>query len=279
MSVVSVSSSSSIPAGKPNSASACRMSFSSASGVLNCNDETFTAMITGGMPVSRQALGWRQASQSTPVAKSHDQAVALCHREEIRGRDDAPRGRAPADRSLDADDSAGGALDLRLIFHKDLFRADGGAQIVAQADARAHLGVHRIGEEAIGAPPFGLGAVKRYVCPSQQRFRVGGIGSEDGNTDADAASDLVAADDVWLVQAGEEPPRHEAGLVRVLDAGLHDGEFVAAEAGDGVAVAHGTAQSLGHQLEECVADRMSQRIVDVLEVIEVEIEHGKACRA
>ena len=47
---------------------------------------------------------------------------------------------------------------------------------------------------------------------------------------------------------------------------------------DGVGVAHAVAQPLGHHLEQLVADRMAERVVDALEVVEIEIEHRQAAR-
>ena len=51
---------------------------------------------------------------------------------------------------------------------------------------------------------------------------------------------------------------------------LHDGELVAAHARDGVGLAHQSAQPIGHHLQQLVADGMAERVVDVLEVVEVE---------
>ena len=76
-----------------------------------------------------------------------------------------------------------------------------------------------------------------------------------------------------------DPSRQHGGVERLLDAGLDDGEFVAAEARDGVGLAHAAAQPLGHDLEQLVADRMAERVVDALEVVEVEIEHRKLAAA
>ena len=44
---------------------------------------------------------------------------------------------------------------------------------------------------------------------------------------------------------------------------LHDGELVAAHAGDGVGLAHQRAQPIGHHLQQLVAGRMAERVVDV----------------
>ena len=58
-----------------------------------------------------------------------------------------------------------------------------------------------------------------------------------------------------------------------------DGEFVAAHAGDDVEFARAAAQALADELEQLVADVMAERVVDALELIEVETEHGQAFAA
>ena len=69
------------------------------------------------------------------------------------------------------------------------------------------------------------------------------------------------------------------GVGRLLHLRHDDGEFVAAEAGDGVGLARAAAQAVGDQLEQFVADRMAERIVDALELIEIEAQHREALAA
>jgi hypothetical protein len=54
----------------------------------------------------------------------------------------------------------------------------------------------------------------------------------------------------------------------------NDDELVAAETGNGVLVAHGTPESLGDLNQQGVADPVTQRIVDILEAVQVE-EHQR----
>ncbi len=53
-------------------------------------------------------------------------------------------------------------------------------------------------------------------------------------------------------------------------------EFVATEAGDGIFPAGTGFEAPGHHLQHAVADRVAERVVDVLEVIEVEKQQGTA---
>ena len=60
--------------------------------------------------------------------------------------------------------------------------------------------------------------------------------------------------------------------------GQQDGELVAAEAGDRGAVAHALAQRVGHLADQLVAGAVAERVVDVLEAVDVE-QHDCAARA
>ena len=59
-----------------------------------------------------------------------------------------------------------------------------------------------------------------------------------------------------------------------LDFGQQHHEFVASLAADGIGEADARLQALGDRLQQLVADRMPERIVDVLEVVEVQIHQG-----
>ena len=65
------------------------------------------------------------------------------------------------------------------------------------------------------------------------------------------------------------------GFRRIADRGLEHRELVAAEPRCHVAVPEAAAQAIGHTLEQLVADQMAERIVDALEFVDVDIEHGQ----
>ena len=60
-----------------------------------------------------------------------------------------------------------------------------------------------------------------------------------------------------------------------LDGGLDDGEFVAAEPGDEIGVAARSRQAAGDRFQQFVADQVSERVVDALEFVDVDVEHGE----
>ena len=60
---------------------------------------------------------------------------------------------------------------------------------------------------------------------------------------------------------------------------LDDGEFVAADARNGVADTDAAAQPPRHGLQQSVADLVAEHVVDVLEVVEIEIKHRELLAA
>ncbi len=70
-----------------------------------------------------------------------------------------------------------------------------------------------------------------------------------------------------------------ADIRRLRRWNLHDGELVAAQPRHEVLAAHATAHAVGRRLQQQVSDRMPERIVDVLEAVEIETEHGDGFRA
>ena len=65
----------------------------------------------------------------------------------------------------------------------------------------------------------------------------------------------------------------QAGFDR---AGKHRHELIAAQAADLAMVAHDRGQALGDLAEQCVADRVAERVVDVLEPVEIDQEQRAA---
>ncbi len=65
---------------------------------------------------------------------------------------------------------------------------------------------------------------------------------------------------------------HLVGRLHVLD---QHGELVAAQACEHAARTRGAAQPLGHDLQNAIAEVVPERVVDGLEVVEVDEQEGK----
>ncbi len=69
---------------------------------------------------------------------------------------------------------------------------------------------------------------------------------------------------------GDRPLCQSRRLARLGDRNLHDGELVAAHARDCVRITHHRAQANRYGLQQLVSNPMSERVVDILEQVEVE---------
>ena len=95
---------------------------------------------------------------------------------------------------------------------------------------------------------------------------------EQGDADAGGDMHLVA---IELERGGERAQdlgRQGRGVGGLRELGLHQREFVAAEPGQGVAGPDRARDPAGHRAQQLVADRMAERVVDLLEAVEVEEE-------
>src|SRR5438045_4806191 len=80
----------------------------------------------------------------------------------------------------------------------------------------------------------------------------------------------MALDVIGLADDGDYPVRKSGGIRRRGYRNLHSAKLVATHARDCVRVPQQTTQPVGNHPQQLVGGGMAERIVDVLEVIEVE---------
>ena len=162
----------------------------------------------------------------------------------------------------------------------ELGLAPGLAQVGRQrgvgADHRLHLRI----EEADRVAPRALGLVHGQVGLLEQLAHHAVALAEQRHADAAGGVVQVARQHVGLAQRGQDAFGHRARAgrrVQRLFAAVfqQDHELVSAQAGDRVALGHAGAQALGHQLQQQVALLVTQRVVEHLEVVQVD-EHQRA---
>lgn len=97
-----------------------------------------------------------------------------------------------------------------------------------------------------------------------------------GQCDAYAATDLHAdvIDQHRLAEGLEQTIRQRRSALGRMPTPADERKFVAAQAGRQIACADPFLQTARHPLQDAVAGRMTKRIIDVLEVIEIE-EHQR----
>ena len=207
-----------------------------------------------------------------PLAERPDQAVGLGGRDELTGQHQPALGMVPADQRLDTGEAPGRELELRLVVQHELAPLQRLAQLALEPPARLRLLVHRRLEQAKAVAALRLGAVEGEVGVLEQRVRVLPVLREQGDADAGGDMHLVA---VELERGGERAQdlgRQGRGVGGLRELGLHQRELVAAEPGQGVAGADRARDPAGHRAQQLVADRMAERVVDLLEAVEIEEE-------
>ena len=205
----------------------------------------------------------------------------LGDRNELRRRDLADGRMVPARQRLDADDLFAARIHDRLVGGGEPVVLDGVEQVAFEEFAVGQIGVHRRVVDAGAVAALVLGAIERHVGVAQNVGGIAGAAVDHRNADRGADDDVVAADHVGRADGGNDAAGDRLQRIGIGGAIGDDGELVAAEAGHQILAAHDVAQPLGDVEDELVADVMAERVVDVLEVIEVDVEHrgGRAAGA
>jgi len=119
--------------------------------------------------------------------------------------------------------------------------------------------------------------VERGVDLAQQQRRIRAlrvVARAERDADAGAHLRLVPVQQEGRRDGGADPLGHVLGLLRLGQPLEQNREFVAPEPGQRVAVARAMADAHRHHPQEFIAGRMAERVVDILEVVEVEEQHG-----
>ena len=234
----------------------------------------FTATVSWRAGCSRrQRPTCRQASWSTQLPTLGDEPGLLGERDEVLREQVAELRMLPAHQRLDAGHGAGAEGDDRLVVEHQLALLERAAQGALELEAMAHIGRHLRGVGLEAALAGALGGVHGGVGVAEHLAHAL---ARRGGGDADAGGDehLVAAQHEGLRHGAGEPL--DQGLLFLGSGGIldQDGELVAAEPGDGVGGTGAGAEALGGQHQQLVALAVTKAVVDLLEVIEVEEEHG-----
>ena len=181
---------------------------------------------------------------------------------------------APAHERLDGHDLARVEVDERLVVELELVALERAPQVLLEREplhhALAHAGVEQLEARAAAV----LGAVHGDVGVAHDRF--GGVVAAVGDDDADGGGDDHGAvvDDDGRLQRVEQPL---GDLDRAALAGqplAQHRELVAAHARERVALRDQRPEPHRDLAEQLVAALMAERVVDELEAVDVEHEHG-----
>jgi hypothetical protein len=143
-------------------------------------------------------------------------------------------------------------------------------QLALHLDAAPHLAVQLAAVRLELATPGGLGAVECEIGVPDQALRGFAVGGKDRHADAAGDVDLASVEVKRRLQGRKHARCHRRDALRRLQVLLDQSELVAAEAGPGVACAGDRGQALGDLSQQRIAGKMAKRVVDLLELIEVE---------
>ena len=233
-------------------------------------------VVAGRPPASRTAASDGVEHLGRQAA---DEAAALGDRDELLGPDRAEHRVLPADERLDARDLAGAQPGLRLDVHLGASPCcTAVAQLRHQGQVVRLVGV-QLGVVEPDPPGGGLGVGHRHVGALEQRTpgRWRASGAIATPTEA-ATSHLVPVERDGLLEGPQQAAGEVHGAVLVDGAGEQDGELVAAEPGDGAGRADDALEPEGDLHEQAVALLVPERLVDLLELVEVEDEDRGAGR-
>jgi hypothetical protein len=223
----------------------------------------------------QHALGVPATLAQDPAADRDDQAGLLGDRDELVRRHEPALGVVPAQQRLHAGDAAVLEAHDGLVVELQLAGRDRALEVRAQFEAGEHALVHLGFEQAVAALAVALGDVHRgvgvadHLVGARVRLRV-----EHGDAEAAPQRELLVAGAQRHGQGLEHALGGVGGLLAGLDVLEQDRELVAAEAGGGVSAANARVEPARHLDQHLVARGVAQGVVDLLEVVEVEEEHG-----
>ncbi len=225
---------------------------------------------------SCQRQAWRQARSSTSQPSGDDQPGLLGEGDEVRRWNQAALGMLPAGERLEAGDAAAGERDDRLVVHDEVARRDASAELGFELE-QLHRGAVQLEVEDLVAPRTrGLGAVHGEVGVAQEPVGAGARGLGEGDADRRRDVNLLPVDG-RTARPGARSTR-SAMWTRIgglAHAEGEDGELVPAEPGDGVGRPHELLEPARDRHQQEVADRMAEAVVDRLEAVEIQEQHGE----
>ena len=211
-------------------------------------------------------------------ADRHDQPGLLGQRDELARRDEAALGVVPAHERLGGDDVAGVEADDRLVLDGELAAVDRAAGARSLRPWRCRIAVvHRWLEARPAALAARLGLVHRDVGVADQLAGAHRLGAARGDADAGADATRLAARERALRERGDDA----LGDATTTSSGPSTPSSRTANSSPPKratvsAARTQRAQPLGDRDQQLVADRVAERVVDGLEVVEVDEQHRDA---
>ena len=204
-----------------------------------------------------------------------DQIGFLCHRNEPARQHHAVLWMRPADQGLGPAHMTSHEIDDGLVHQIEFATLQREPEIGLEIDALRHARAH-FARIALHAPAASvLGTVHRHVSVRQQRLHILPI-RRPRNADARAHEHFALVQPEGPVQRLLNTQRGGIGFVVMTEILEQHGEFITAKARHRISGAQHALQPLRYCDQEGVTFRMSERVIDELEVIQVEHQQRNA---
>jgi hypothetical protein len=120
-----------------------------------------------------------------------------------------------------------------------------------------------------------FGPIKREVGFPQQVIRILPVKRANRDPNARADMEIVAVQVKGLAEHSDHFLRSRRSTTGIIQFGQDQGKLIAPQSRGWVRLPHTGAQSLGRLLQQPITSGMTQAVVHVLEVIEVNQQHGQ----
>ena len=167
-------------------------------------------------------------------------------------------------------------MKQRLVFDRQFGFEIRLAQSLLDPGVEQHLALVFRGEQDGAAAMVLFAEIKRVIGPLIKVVAVHGVGGETGEADRRRNAGMDVGETQRRANGGAEFVAKPENVAFVELAAHENGEFVAAETRDRGRAAGETLQPDGAFPENAIADRMSVKIVDRLEAVEVDDAHDEA---
>ena len=243
---------------------------SSRSGCATWRAERLTEIQAPALGGERAALTARVLEH--PRADRDDQPRLLGDRDELGGVDRAAAEAPPAQQRLVAHRHAVAERHDRLEDELELAPLERALEVALRLHAIGRAPAQALVEDLHAPAAALLGAVGRGVGVADQHVGIGRAGRAERDPDARRQRRRAGLGGL-LHGRGDAPSERQRGaLVDVL---ADDDELVAAEPRDGVGGPHGGGHPAGERDQQRVAGGVAEEVVDALEVVEVDEQHGR----
>ncbi len=211
-----------------------------------------------------------------PGADRDNQAGVLRDRDELHRRDVAQFAVVPAQERFRADCAAAPAIDDRLVDETQLARRQRAAQELLDREAPLQVLVQLRGKELEVVAAALLGRVHRRVGIAHQGRHIKAVFRKEADADRRPQVVLVAGHGERHAHRLEDLARESDQISGVVVTAHDNHELVAAHPRERALCLHARREPARHAAQERIARFVAGRVVDLLEAVQIDEQHGNA---